>query len=201
LLNGEIKKNKILYKGLKVSKVREKNLIWLDLEMTGLNIKKDVILEIASVITDNQLQVIKEGPQLVINCSDEKLASMNDEVKNMHTSSGLLQEVRKSKITLRYAEEKTIAFFKKHCKVNKTLLCGNSVWQDKNFLSKYMPSLADFFCYRIIDVTSIKEVVARWYPNNPQVEFKKEDKHRAMFDIYESIEELKHLREYFFIKN
>jgi len=178
---------------------RDKNLIWIDLEMTGLNVQKDVILEIASVITDSQLNVIEQGPQFIIHQPDEVLDVMNKEVTEMHKKSGLTQAVKQSMVSVVQAEEATLQFFKKHCDPDTALLAGNSVWQDRNFLKKYMPSLVDFCYYRILDVTAIKEVVARWYPDNPQAEFKKKDTHRALEDILESIEELKHFRKYFFI--
>jgi len=179
---------------------RDKNLIWIDLEMTGLNVEKDVILEIASVVTDSQLQIIDQGPQFIIHQSDEILYAMNKEVTGMHKKSGLTEEVKKSTVGIKQAEEETLQFFKKHCDPNTALLAGNSVWQDKIFLRKYMPSLVNFCYYRILDVTAIKEVIARWYPDHPQAEFKKKDAHRALDDILESIEELKHFRKYFFVK-
>jgi len=179
---------------------RDKNLIWIDLEMTGLNPDKDLILEIASVITDSQLHIIAKGPDLVIHQSEQLLYSMHKEVIDMHKRSGLLEQVKKSHITVEQAEKETLAFFKKYCDPNTALLAGNSVWQDKNFLRKYMPSLVNFCYYRILDVTAIKEVVARWYPNDPHAEFKKKETHRALDDVMESIEELRHFRNYFFIR-
>lgn len=179
---------------------RDKNLIWVDLEMTGLNVCKDVILEIASVITDSQLNIIEQGPHFIIHQPDEILDAMNKEVTGMHKKSGLIEQVRKSTITIEKAEQETLAFYKKHCDPNTALLSGNSVWQDKNFLKKYMPSLVDFCYYRILDVTSIKEVVQRWYPDDKHNEYKKKETHRALDDILESICELQHFRKYFFIK-
>jgi len=179
---------------------KSKNLIWIDLEMTGLSVEKDVILEIASVITDSQLRVIAQGPHYVIHQSDEALDAMKKEVADMHKKSGLTEAVKKSTVTIKQAEQETLQFFKIYCEPNTALLAGNSVWQDKNFLQKYMPGLVNFCYYRILDVTAIKEVVARWYPENPQAEFKKKETHRALEDILESIEELKHFRKYFFIK-
>jgi len=178
----------------------DKNLIWIDLEMTGLNVEKDVVLEIASVITDSDLNVIERGPEFVIHHPDDVLDSMNDEVKKMHTKSSLIEKVKASTTSIVQAEKETLAFFKKHCDPDTALLAGNSVWQDRNFLKRYMPSLVDFCYYRILDVTAIKEVVLRWYPNNPQVEFKKKETHRALDDVLESIAELEHYRKYFFIK-
>jgi len=179
---------------------KSKNLIWIDLEMTGLNPDKDVILEIASVITDSQLNIISSGLEFVIHQPQEMLDHMNDDIKKMHKKSGLLAEVAKSMVTIDHAEKETLQFFKKYCKPNTALLSGNSVWQDKNFLSKYMPSLVDFCYYRILDITAIKEVVARWYPKSQHSKIEKEDKHRAMPDVLESIAELKHFRKYFFVK-
>lgn len=180
---------------------RTKNLIWIDLEMTGLDPEKDVILEIATIITDSQLNVIAEGPELVINQPEKKLEQMNAWVKETHSTSGLLDAVIKSIISLHDAEQQTLAFFKEHCDPNTALLAGNSVWQDRNFLQRYMPSLVNYCFYRLLDVTAIKEVVARWYPHNAHAEFKKKDVHRALDDIKESIEELRHFKKYFFIKD
>jgi len=179
---------------------RTKNLIWIDLEMTGLNSEQDVILEIASIITDSQLNEIERGPALIIHQSEQALATMNKEVVQMHTKSKLIDAVRTSTVSVANAEQQTLNFFKKHCDPNTALLAGNSVWQDRNFLKTYMPSLVDYCYYRVLDVTAIKEVVARWYPDHPHAEFEKKDTHRALDDIYESIEELRHLRKHFFIK-
>jgi len=178
---------------------RDKNLIWVDLEMTGLDLQKDVILEIASVITDSQLNLIEVGPHVVIHQSDSALNSMNKEVTDMHKKSGLINEVKKSTINIDQAEKETLEFYKKYCDSNTALLAGNSVWQDKYFLKKYMPSLVDFCYYRILDVTSIKEVIQRWYPDDKNNEYKKKEVHRALDDIFESIEELKHFRKHFFV--
>jgi len=179
---------------------RENNLIWLDLEMTGLDVEKDVILEIACVITDSQLNIIARGPQFVIHQPDEMLNSMNEEVIQMHKKSGLIDQVRISDITVTFAEQETLQFFKNYCDPNTALLAGNSVWQDRNFLKKYMPSLVDYCYYRILDITAIKEVVRRWYPDNPHNKFEKKETHRALDDVLESIAELQHFRKYFFIK-
>jgi len=178
---------------------RDKNLIWLDLEMTGLDLQKDVILEIASVITDSQLNILEKGPEFVIHQPEKQLRQMNSHVKEMHEKSGLSQKVKESKITIEHAESETLRFFKKHCDPNTALLAGNTVWQDRNFLLRFMPSLVKFCYYRVLDVTAIKEVVLRWYPEDPRSEFEKKDAHRAMDDIFESIRELKHYRKYFFV--
>ena len=179
---------------------RDKNLIWVDLEMTGLDVQTDVILEIASVITDSQLNIIERGPHFIIHQPDELLDIMHKEVVGMHKKSGLIQEVKRSTVTIERAEKETLEFYKKHCDPNTALLAGNSVWQDKNFLKKYMPSLVNFCYYRILDVSSIKEVIQRWYPNDKRNEYKKKETHRALEDILESICELKHFRKYFFVK-
>jgi oligoribonuclease len=173
-------------------------LIWIDLEMTGVNPEKDVILEIASVVTDSKLGLVAEGPNLAINCPEEILSSMDDWCKNHHQASGLLDRTRASAHSCQDAEQMTLAFLKRHCESGQCPLCGNSVWQDRQFLVKYMPSLADFFHYRIIDVSSIKELVRRWYPHIPP--FEKQKTHLALTDIKESISELQFYRERVFLK-
>ncbi|MCK5632737.1 oligoribonuclease [bacterium] len=179
---------------------RTKNLIWVDLEMTGLRPESDVILEIATIITDSQLNVLEHGPEIIIHQPDSVLANMNDHVKKMHTNSGLLDAVKSSKVSIKNAEQQTMACILKYCDENTALLAGNSIWQDRNFLYRYMPSIVDHCYYRVLDVTAIKEVVARWYPHHPHAEFKKKDTHRALADIEESIAELRHLKKHFFIK-
>ncbi|MGB8366943.1 MAG: oligoribonuclease [Candidatus Babeliales bacterium] len=175
------------------------NLVWIDLEMTGLNPDQDVILEIACIVTDGQLAIIKEGPSLIIHQPEEKLKQMNTWSQEQHALSQLTQEVRNSTISVIQAEEQVLDFLQNYCERGAALLAGNSVWQDRIFLYRYMPRIIDFLYYRLIDVTTIKELVARWYPDNTQKEFIKKDTHRALSDIYESIEELKHYKKYFFI--
>lgn len=177
----------------------ERNLIWLDLEMTGLRPEVDVILEIATVITDNQLNVIAQGPEFVIHQPEDKLALMDAWVKNQHAKSGLTEKVRQSDVSLEQAQEDILAFIKAHCPKNSGLLAGNSVWQDRNFLYFHMPHIVDYLNYRIIDVSTIKELARQWYPKSPLVDFKKKDSHRALDDVYESIEELKHYRKFFWM--
>jgi oligoribonuclease len=177
---------------------RDKNLIWIDLEMTGLNVEKDVILEVACVITDSQLNILDAGLEFVINQPEVYLESMCKEVKEIHKKSGLIDRVRESKTTLAQADMQLLELFKKYCDPKTALLAGNSVWQDKNFMRKYTPSLVDYCYYRILDVSTIKEVVVRWYPESPEKKFEKAEKHRAMQDVLASIEELKHFRKYFF---
>lgn len=175
------------------------NLAWIDLEMTGLNPDQDVILEIACVMTDSQLKIIKEGPSLVIHQSEEKLKQMGPWSQEQHALSQLTQEVRNSTISVKQAENQLLNFLRTYCEPGTALLAGNSVWQDRVFLQRYMPRIINFLYYRLIDVTSIKELVMRWYSDNKQREFVKKDVHRALPDIYESIAELNHYKKYFFV--
>ncbi|MDP3788618.1 MAG: oligoribonuclease [Candidatus Chromulinivorax sp.] len=171
-------------------------LIWIDLEMTGLDPLKDKILEIATIVTDDDLNIIAEGPHLVIHQSDEVLENMNDWCKVQHAKSGLIEAVKNSIVCEEQAAHETLQFLQDHCDENSTPLCGNSVWQDKNFLQLHMPELAVFFHYRIVDVSSIKLVINRWTKQYRL--FKKSDGHRALDDIKESIGELKFYKENFF---
>jgi oligoribonuclease len=174
-------------------------LVWVDLEMTGLEIDTDVILEVASVITDSALQIIAEGPSYVVNQPEEFLSRMDSWCIEHHGKSGLIQAVRQSTITLEYAYEQTLSFVKQHCPEHTAILAGNSVYQDRIFLKKYMPKIVDYLHYRIIDVSTVKELVARWYSHNPLRVYKKTDTHRALSDVYESIAELQHYRASFFV--
>lgn len=178
---------------------REPRLVWIDLEMTGLDLKKDQIIEIATIITDNNLTVIEEGPSFVIQCDESFLQNMIPEVTDFHTKSGLLEKVRASHVSLQQAEQETVSFIKKQCTSGDSILCGNSIWTDRTFLQAYMPRVIELLHYRMIDVTSIKEIVNRWYPNDPDAEFNKRETHRALDDIRESIAELKHYRKCFFV--
>lgn len=186
---------------MRVRKHKIGNLVWLDLEMTGLSPEIDHIVEIASVITDGQLNVLEEGPSLVIHQPEEVLALMGPWVKDQHGKSGLTKAVQESTVSLEQAERETLEFIKKHCPPQTGLLCGNSIWQDRSFLRRYMPSITDYLNYRMVDVTSVKEMVHRWYPGNPHLDFPKSDKHRALPDVFESMEELRHYRKYFFISS
>ena len=179
---------------------KEQNLVWIDLEMTGLCPEKDHILEIASLVTDSQLNVLAEGPTLIVHQSDEALSVMGDWVIKQHTKTGLIDAVRTSTVSLAQAEQETLAFISRYCVAGKSPLCGNSIWQDRTFLRLTMPKLNDFLHYRVIDVTTVKELVKRWYPNNPMSEYKKKDAHRALDDIKESVAELIHYRTHFFIR-
>jgi oligoribonuclease len=178
---------------------KDKRLIWIDLEMTGLNFETDTILEIATIITDSQLNIIAQGPTLAIHQPDDVLAAMDKWCTHQHAKTGLTQQVKDSTTTMSEAEEQTLAFVREHCKEKKAPLCGNSIWVDRVFMQYHMPTLSAFFHYKNIDVTSIKELVKDWYPNNPATDFKKSENHRALEDIVASIEELKHYRKNFFI--
>jgi oligoribonuclease len=176
------------------------NLVWIDLEMTGLDITTDVILEIACVITDGDLNVIAEGPSLIIHQPEEKLTSMGKWCQDHHGKTGLTDAVRNSTISLQYAYDEIVAFIKDYCPSNTGILAGNSVWQDRIFLEKYMPAITQHLHYRIVDVSTVKELLKRWYPTSKNIEYKKNDQHRALSDVYESIAELKHYRTNFFVK-
>jgi oligoribonuclease len=180
---------------------RDQNLVWIDLEMTGLNSATDVILEIATIITDSQLNIIAEGPVLIIHQPDDVLAAMGEWCQKQHGKTGLTEAVRVSTVTLEDACQQTLAFIKEYCAPQTALLSGSSIWQDRVFLQRYMPSIVDYLYYKMIDVTTVKELVTRWYPNNPNVPVKPKDGgHRALDDIRGSINALKLLRESFFIK-
>jgi oligoribonuclease len=180
---------------------KEQNLVWIDLEMTGLCPEKDHILEIASLVTDAQLNIIAQGPSLIIHQSEQALLGMGDWVLKQHTRTGLLDAVRKSILTVAQAELQTVDFISQYCQPGISPLCGNSIWQDRAFLRLAMPTLHKFLHYRLIDVTSVKELVRRWYPHDPLVEFKKQDTHRALEDIKESVAELVYYREHFFVQS
>lgn len=173
-------------------------LIWLDLEMTGLDPDSERIIEIATLVTNNDLTEVIEGPDLVIKQSDEYLNHMDEWNTNQHTQSGLLDQVRSTSMSTKEAEMLTLNFLRKHSEKNKSPLCGNSISHDRRFLNRYMPELASFLHYRNIDVSSIKELVNRWHPHLQRP--LKKGSHRAMEDIKGSIEELKYYKENLFIK-
>ena len=173
------------------------NLIWIDLEMTGLDPEKEVILEIATIVTDSMLEVLAEGPVIAINYSQEVLATMEAWSKCQHESSGLVARVKTSTYDCRRAEEETLAFLTAYSEKKKSPLCGNTVWQDRRFLIKHMPRLEEFFHYRNIDVSSLKELARRWYPSLPP--YQKKETHLAINDIRESIQELRYYRETVFL--
>ncbi|MBI4682393.1 MAG: oligoribonuclease [Nitrospirae bacterium] len=170
----------------------------MDIEMSGLDPEVSTILEIATVITDDNLEIVSEGPVIAINQPADVLNSMDDWNKEHHGKTGLIERVRQSTFYIRDAELMTLAFIKKYIPSGKTPLCGNSIWQDRRFLIKYMPELEKYFHYRNIDVSSIKELYARWYPNLPR--FEKINAHSALKDIHESISELRYYRSNIFIQ-
>ncbi len=172
------------------------NLVWMDLEMTGLSPRDDRIIEIATVITDPHLNVIEEGPVMAIRQPLERLAGMDEWNTKTHTESGLVNRVRESRIDEDEAERVTLAFISKHLPGNHSPLCGNSICQDRRFLAAYMPKLEAYLHYRNLDVSSIKELVVRWRPELLNG-FKKNNTHRALDDIRESIAELKFYRSTF----
>ena len=173
------------------------NLIWIDLEMTGLDPENDRIIEVATLVTDPNLNLIAEGPIIAVHQSESIMNSMDDWNQRHHGRSGLIERVKNSKVTESVAEEQTIEFLQKHIDANTSPMCGNSICQDRRFLAKYMPTLERFFHYRNLDVSTIKELAVRWKPEITKT-FTKESSHRAMDDIQESVEELKHYRENFF---
>ena len=174
-------------------------LAWIDLEMTGLDPEKHHIIEIACLVTDPNLNIVAEGPEIAIFQDEDILSLMNEWNVKQHTSSGLVEKIKSSDILIKEAEEQCLKFFQSHIKQHKSPLCGSSVSHDRRFLIKYMPKLANHFHYRHIDVRSFKEVIKRWSPEADQ--FKKASSHRAMDDIKDSVNELKFYREKLFIKN
>ncbi|MBW2526269.1 MAG: oligoribonuclease [Deltaproteobacteria bacterium] len=174
------------------------NLVWVDLEMTGLDPDRCTIVEIATIITSPELEVVAEGPCLVIHQPDEVLDQMVEEVRDLHTRSGLLEQIRASSLSLAEAEQRTLAFVREHCREGKSPLCGNSIWKDRQFIEKYMVSFARFLHYRVVDVSSIKELARRWYGERGKSP-EKAEQHRALDDIRESIAELRWYREQLFV--
>lgn len=175
---------------------KKDNLIWIDLEMTGLEPKTDVIIEIATIVTDADLNILAEGPSLAIHQTDQVLDAMDEWCTNQHGKSGLTQRVKDSSVTEAQAEAETIEFLKAYVEPGASPMCGNSIGQDRRFLNKYMPDLEAFFHYRNLDVSSLKELAKRWKPQVAAGVVKK-GSHLAMDDIKDSIEELKHYREHF----
>ena len=175
-------------------------LVWMDLEMTGLDHTSDVIVEIATIVTDDDLTIIAEGPDLVVHQPDDVLARMDPFVVEMHTRSGLLEAIRASTMSLEDAGAATLAFIREHAPEPKSVpLCGNSIGTDRRFLAAYLPEIEDHLHYRSIDVSSIKELVRRWYPKIGQARPQKIGQHRALDDIRDSIDELRYYRERVFV--
>tara|TARA_Y100000994_G_scaffold134450_1_gene110179 strand:+ start:337 stop:897 length:561 start_codon:yes stop_codon:yes gene_type:complete len=178
---------------------KTKNLVWIDLEMTGLEEKKHVIIEIASLVTDSELNELAIGPIIAINRSREELSKINAWSKEQHAKSGLLERVNDSSISISEAEKMTLKFLKKFIAKGSSPICGNSIGTDRRFIRKEMPKLDAFLHYRMIDVSTIKELVARWYPD--KIPPQKKCSHLAMDDIKESVEELRWYRENIFAPN
>lgn len=173
------------------------NLIWVDLEMTGLNPDTDTVIEIATIVTDPQLNTLAEGPVIAIHVDDERLAAMDEWNTEHHNRSGLVSRVRSSKHSLEQASAETIEFLRDWIEPGKSPMCGNSICQDRRFMVRHMPTLETFFHYRNIDVSTIKELVRRWSPETLSG-FSKTNSHLALDDIRESIAELRYYREHVF---
>jgi len=174
---------------------RDDLLCWIDLEMTGLDPQQNVIIEIATLITNADLELVAEGPEIIVKASDAHLSKMIEIVRDMHAKSGLTEKVKRSTVNLLDAEMETLAFIKQWCKPRSTPLCGNSIWCDRMFLKLQMPKIDAYLHYRTIDVSSFKEVATRWNVASIGGAPRKSDTHRAMDDIKESIDQLRHYRQ------
>ena len=171
-------------------------LVWLDMEMTGLDPDRERIIEMATIVTDSELNVIAEGPVVVVRQPESLLEAMDDWNQRQHGASGLLERVRTIGVSEREAEATTLAFLERYVEKKRSPLCGNTIWQDRRFLTRYMPTLESYLHYRMIDVSSIKELVSRWRPDLVGG-YSKQNAHTALADIRESIEELRYYREHF----
>ena len=176
---------------------RKENLIWIDLEMTGLSPDRDRIIEIATVVTDKELTVLAEGPVCAIHQPDDVLAAMDEWNTRQHAASGLTERVRTSTIDESHAEQETLSFLRKHVDQGASPICGNSICQDRRFLTRHMPELAAFFHYRNLDVSTLKILVKLWLPDLGG-RFEKQSVHLALADIHDSIRELRFYREHLF---
>lgn len=176
--------------------LNENRLIWLDMEMTGLDPEKERIIEVAVVVTEPDLTVVAQGPVLVVHQSDELLGAMDNWNKSTHGKSGLIDKVKASTTSEADAEDQLLAFLAQHVPAGKSPMCGNTIGQDRRFMVRYMPRLEAFFHYRNLDVSTLKELARRWKPEVYKG-FDKKSQHEALADIYESIDELKYYRENF----
>lgn len=176
---------------------KSKTLIWIDMEMTGLEPDSDRIIEIATLVTDADLNIIAEGPVLAVHQSEQALAAMDDWNQRTHGESGLIDRVRASKTADADAERLTLEFLREYVDARSSPMCGNSIHQDRRFMVRYMPTLEEFFHYRNLDVSTVKELAKRWRPELAGG-FVKKGTHQALDDIHESINELKYYREHFF---
>ncbi|QRO13510.1 oligoribonuclease [Moraxella osloensis] len=177
--------------------VDKKHLIWIDLEMTGLDTLNDTIIEIATIVTDSELNILAEGPVFAIHTPDIVLNSMDDWNTRQHGQSGLIDRIRRSNVTMAQAESETIAFLSKYAESGRSPMCGNSICQDRRFLARQMPTLERFFHYRNLDVSTVKELAYRWRPDILS-SFEKKGNHLALDDIRDSIRELRHYKAHFF---
>jgi oligoribonuclease len=173
------------------------NLVWIDLEMTGLDPLSDHVIEIATIVTDSALNVLAEGPVIAIHQPESVLAGLDEWNRNTHGASGLLDRVRASTVTAADAEARTLAFLEQHAETGSSPMCGNSICQDRRFLAREMPALEKFFHYRNLDVSTVKELARRWAPD-VLAGVRKSSTHAALDDVRESIEELAHYRRVFF---
>lgn len=172
------------------------HLVWMDLEMTGLDVQTHLIMEMATLITDSQLNVIAEGPVIAVSLSEDQLALMDEWCRTTHGGSGLTERCRQSRVSLAQAEQMTLAFIRQYVPERASPLCGNSICQDRKFIERYMPALDAYLHYRLLDVSSFKEAAKRW--NRPVVDaVQKKNTHTALEDIRESIAELAHYRQHF----
>jgi oligoribonuclease len=177
-------------------KIHRNNMVWIDMEMTGLDPEKEKIIEVALIVTDGNLNILAEGPDLVIHQPATILKGMDAWNQEHHTKSGLLDAVKESTMTVKKAEQLLLEVMAEYCKPKKAPLCGNSVHHDRKFLARYMPKIDEYLHYRHVDVSTLKALIARWYPKDKEPP--KGKAHRALSDIRESIEELKFYRARYF---
>jgi oligoribonuclease len=182
---------------VELHKVVASALVWMDLEMSGLDPERDVIIEIATIVTTAELQIIEEGPVLALRQDEARIAAMDEWNTKHHTASGLIQRMRTEGVGRAEAEARTLEFVARHTDRGQAILCGNTIWQDRRFLARYMPALEGHLHYRMIDVSSIKELARRWRPDL-LAGFTKQNQHLALADIRESIDELAYYRAHFF---